>query len=538
NQQEVVDTVKEFRRRRIPLDTIVQDWNYWQDGHWGSPVLDTKRYPDLGAMTDAVHGQDAHVMISIWPNPSPLDAPGRELKAAGYASAGTDYVDFFQPEAADLYFRHVWNNLGRHGIDAWWCDSTEPEVADWTWDATRAASPDDLNIRGLARVIDPQYLNAYALVDAQHFYRNWRRQVPDKRLVNLTRSAYAGSQAAGVVAWTGDIAAKWPVFAQQVAAMQRFSASGLPYVTLDSGAFFTAHGRPWFMNGDYDEGVADLGYRELATRWLQFAAFLPMFRSHGTDTPREPWRFGEPGTPFYDAMLQAIHLRYRLLPAIYGQAGLVHLRGASFIRPVAFAWPDDPRTHDLATQMLFGDGIMVSPVTAPMLYGVHSAPLADVPQRRDVYLPRGTWIDFWTGEALSGGRTVSVPAPLARMPLHVRAGTILPLGPAVQYASERPDAPITLRVYPGADGAYTLYEDAGEGWGYERGEHALVKMRWNDATRTLALQPRAGSYPGMPARRTFRVVLVGPERGRGLDEDEGDKAVTVVYDGRAAAVRL
>jgi alpha-D-xyloside xylohydrolase len=526
-QDEVVDTVKEFRRRRIPLDLIVQDWNYWTPDHWGSPVPEASRYPDLAALTKGVHDQNAHVMISIWPNPSPLDAPGKELKEAGYLSGGTPYVDFFRPEAADAYFRNVWKYLGQYGIDAWWCDSTEPEVADWTWDPQRADHPDDVNIDGLSRVMDPQYLNAYALVDSQNFMRNWRRQAPGKRLVNLTRSAYPGSQAAGAIAWTGDIAAKWPVFAQQVAAVQSYSASGNPYVTFDIGAFFTAHGKPWFMDGDYDQGAADLGYRELYTRWLQFGAFLPMFRSHGTDTPREPWHFGAPGTPFYDAIVDAIKLRYRLLPAIYSRAGLVHLQGASFIRPVAFAFPLDPRTHDLKSQMMFGDGIMVSPVTAPMYYAAHSVPLDGAARTRDVYLPAGTWFDFWTGERLAGGRTVTVAAPISRIPLHVKAGTIVPLGPVVQFAAEQLEAPIELRIYPGADGDYTYYEDAGEGWGYERGEYALTRMHWDDAARRLTIAQRRGGFPGMKARRRFRVVVVG----------QAGKAVDVVYDGRAMTIK-
>jgi alpha-D-xyloside xylohydrolase len=526
-QDEVVDTVKEFRKRRIPLDLIVQDWNYWTPDHWGSPVPEASRYPDLAALMKGVHDQNAHVMISIWPNPSPLDAPGKELKEAGYLSGGTPYVDFFRPEAADAYFRNVWKYLGQYGIDAWWCDSTEPEVADWTWDPQRADHPDDVNIDGLSRVMDPQYLNAYALVDSQNFMRNWRRQAPGKRLVNLTRSAYPGSQAAGAIAWTGDIAAKWPVFAQQVAAVQSYSASGNPYVTFDIGAFFTAHGKPWFMDGDYDQGAADLGYRELYTRWLQFGAFLPMFRSHGTDTPREPWHFGAPGTPFYDAIVDAIKLRYRLLPAIYSRAGLVHLQGASFIRPVAFAFPLDPRTHDLKSQMMFGDGIMVSPVTAPMYYAAHSVPLDGAARTRDVYLPAGTWFDFWTGERLAGGRTVTVAAPISRIPLHVKAGTIVPLGPVVQYAAEQLEAPIELRIYPGADGDYTYYEDAGEGWGYERGEYALTRMHWDDAARRLTIAQRRGGFPGMKARRRFRVVVVG----------QAGKAVDVVYDGRAMTIK-
>lgn len=538
-QQDLVETIAQFRRRKIPLDTIVQDWNYWMPNHWGSFVPEAARYPDIAAMTKAAHDLNAHVMISIWPNPSPLDPPGRALKDNGYTLAGTEYVDFFQRKAGDLYFDHAWQYLGRHGIDAWWCDSTEPEVADWVSDATRPDNPDELNIRGLSKVIDSQYLNAYALVDSQSFYRNWRKASPARRLVNLTRSGYAGSQAAGAVVWTGDIAARWSVLAQQVVALQSYSASGNPYVTCDIGAFFVRRGKQWFWNGDYDAGVDDPGYRELYTRWLQFGVFLPMFRSHGTDTPREPWHFGEPGTPFYDAIIESIQLRYRLLPFMYSLAGLVYLKGASFIRPVAFGFPDDPRTHDLKTQMLIGDGVMVSPVLEPMYYAARSVPLQGQ-RTREVYLPKGTWFDFWTGTSQAGGRTIVVAAPLARIPVHVRAGSIIPIGPVLEYVSQVSSAQIELRIYPGASGEFTLYEDAGDGWGYERGEYALTRMRWDDAGRKLTMFERQGHFPGMKEKRQFRVVVVGPGSGHDGASSRSSRAKQrmVTYDGHAVTVAL
>lgn len=535
-QQDLVETAAQFRRRKIPLDTIVQDWNYWAPNHWGSFVPEAARYPDIAAMTKAVHDLNAHVMISIWPNPSPLDPPGKALKDNGYTLAGTDYVDFFQRKAGELYFDHAWQYLGQHGIDAWWCDSTEPDVADWVQDAKRPGNADELNIRALSKLIDPQYLNAYALVDSQSLYLNWRKAAPAKRLVNLTRSGYAGSQAAGAVVWTGDIAARWPVLAQQVAALQSYSASGNPYVTCDIGAFFVRRGTQWFWSGDYDAGVGDLGYRELYTRWLQFGVFLPMFRSHGTDTPREPWNFGEPGTPFYDAIIESIQLRYRLLPFIYSLAGLVYLKGASFIRPVAFGFPDDPRTYDLKTQMLFGDGVMVSPVLEPMYYAAKSVPLQR-PRTREVYLPKGTWFDFWTGASHPGGGTIVADAPISRIPVHVRAGTIIPIGPVLEYASQVSDAPIELRVYPGANGEFTLYEDAGDGWGYEHGEYALTRMRWDDAGRKLAIFARQGRFPGMKERRQFRVVLAGPDGADGVASSRA-KHRMVTYDGHAVTVAV
>ncbi|HSV13102.1 MAG TPA: DUF5110 domain-containing protein, partial [Tepidisphaeraceae bacterium] len=252
--------------------------------------------------------------------------------------------------------------------------------------------------------------------------------------------------------------------------------------------------------------------------------------------PREPWNFGEPGTPFYDAILRSIQLRYRLLPYIYSQAGLVHLRGASFLRPVAFAFPGDSQAHDLKTQLLLGDGMMVSPVVTPMYYAPHSVPIEAAAKSREVYLPQGRWIDFWTGETYGGNTTITADAPIARIPLHVRAGSIIPMGPAVQYASESPEAPIELRVYPGADGDYTFYEDAGEGWAYERGEYALVRMRWDDARRTLTIGARQGDFSGMIAKRQFKVILVSPGDGCGVEPAE--HALDLSYEGRAVTVSL
>ena len=534
-QQEVVDTVRAFRDRKIPLDLIVQDWNYWLPGHWGSMVPDPNSYPDIGAMTSAVHGMNARVMISIWPNPSPLDPPGQALKDRGFLSNGSGYVDFLRPAAADFYFDQVWDALGRHGIDAWWTDSTEPEVADWNGNTSRPADADRMNIDGLAKVIDPQWLNAYGLANSQALDRFWRRNAPDKRTVDLTRSGYAGSQAAGAVVWSGDISAKWGTLAQQVAAMQRFSASGLPYVTFDIGGFFVKRGKQWFWNGDFPQGVDDLGYRELYTRWLQIGAFMSLFRSHGTDTPREPWQFGAPGTPFYDAIVTSIQLRYRLLPYLYSEAGHAYLDGGSLIRPVAFGFPQDRRTHDLKGEMLFGHDILVSPVLEPMYYGPGSVPLDPATRQVEVYLPPGTWFDFWTGQAYHGARTVRVDAPIGHIPVHVRAGTVLPLGPVRQYAAEAVDAPIEVRVYPGADGRYVLYDDAGEGRAYQRGEHTRIPLDWNDAAHTLTIGARQGEYSGMQRKLKFRLVVVGPSSGHGLD-DGADARDTVEYIGKALRI--
>ncbi|MEO7933319.1 MAG: glycoside hydrolase family 31 protein [Chthoniobacterales bacterium] len=534
-QDELVATVKEFRDRKIPLDVIVQDWSYWISSQWGGDV-DTKRYPDVAKMIRDIHKQDARVIISIWPNPSDLSTAGKALKDAGHTLAGTPFIDFSNPEARKLYWETAaWKPFGQHGMDGWWCDSTEPENVDWQKD--RPADPDSVNIAGLAKIIDPQYLNAYGLWSGTGIFKNQRASAPDRRVLNLTRSTYAGGQRTGSVIWTGDITASWETLAKEVASMQSMSAAGYPYVTTDTGGFFVARKAQWFWRGQFDKGVADLGYRELYTRWLQFGAFLPMFRSHGTDTPREPWRFGEPGTPFYDAIIGTIDLRYRLLPHLYSLSGRVARQNASWIRPVAFSFPEDAKTHDLKTQFMVGDELMIAPVLAPKLYGRDSTPVKDAPGSVDVYLPKNSaWIDFWTGRPLSGGQTVKADAPLSHSPLFVKAGSILPLGPRVQHSGEAPSAPLELRVYPGADGSYLLYEDQGDGWGYEKGAYSVIPITWNDRTRTLVIGARRSEFPGMLKIRTFRVVLVAPGAGTGIEA--ADTAAEVRYDGRTFNVPL
>jgi alpha-D-xyloside xylohydrolase len=504
SQEEVINTVKEFRKRQIPLDVIVQDWNYWKPGQWGGDP-DPRQYPDISAMTKAIHDENARVMISIWPNPNEKSTAGQALAAGGHTLAGTTHFNAFDPKARQVYWNSIWQILGQHGIDAWWCDSTEPEVADWG-KSSRAPNADDLNIAGLAKIIDPQLLNAYALEDSKGIYENSRKSSPDRRVVNLTRSGFAGGQRTGSILWTGDIAAKWDVFKQQIAAVQSISAAGYPYITFDIGAFFVGSRDQWFWKGDFAKGVKDAGYRELYTRWFQAGVFMPMFRSHGTDTPREPWQFGEPGTAFYDAIIDAIHLRYQLMPYLYSLAADVSLRNASFLRPVSFGYPKDNATHDLKSQFLVGDALMVAPVFAPQQYGPDSTPIPNASTLRDVYLPKGSgWFDFWTNREYTGGQVVQVDAPIARIPLFVRAGSIIPIGPRQQFAGEHPDGPIELRVYPGADGAFTLYEDAGDGFAYEQGAYSEIRLSWNDQSQTLTIGARKGEFPGMVIARTFRV---------------------------------
>ena len=349
-------------------------------------------------------------------------------------------------------------------------------------------------------------------------------------MINLTRSAYAGQHRYATITWSGDTAATWETLRKQIPAGLNFYLTGSPYWTLDIGAFFVQR-KPdlWFWAGDYDQGIEDAGYRELYVRWFQLGAFLPMFRSHGTDTPREIWRFGAPGEATYDSLAKFLRLRYRLLPYIYSLAGQVTQENYTMLRALAFDFRNDPATYNISDQFLFGPAFLVNPVTSPMYFSVGSVALEGVSQTRPVYLPAGSdWYDYWTNQLYTGGQTIEARADLATLPLYVRAGSIAPVGPEVQFSGEQPDAPLELRIYTGQDGSFRLYEDEGDNYGYAQGAFSTIRLGWEDATRTLTLEARQGSFTGMAACREFRVALI--ERN-GLEVSAED-LFPVQYDGK------
>jgi alpha-xylosidase len=314
-------------------------------------------------------------------------------------------------------------------------------------------------------------------------------------------------------------------------------ATGCPYWTVDIGAFFTKKGGQWFRKGDYNKGVADMGYRELYTRMFQYGAFLPVFRSHGTDTPREVWRFGKPGEPFYDSLIQMIHLRYRLLPYIYSLAGKVHTDNYTITRALAFDFASDTQIADLKDEFMFGPAFLVAPVTTPMYYSVDSQPLENVAKTRQVYLPDGAnWIDFWTGKKYKGGQRVTMEATIDRIPLLVRQGAIVPMGPVVQYTSEKKDAAWEIRIYPGADSSFTVYEDEGDNYNYEKGACSNFEIKWDDKKKLLTISDRKGNYPGMTQCRNLRLVKVDKNAGIGVEESTGGKIVK--YEGKQLKIRM
>ncbi|MFT3789438.1 MAG: glycoside hydrolase family 31 protein [Tepidisphaeraceae bacterium] len=515
-QQELIDTVAEFRKRQIPLDCIVQDWLTWTGKWWGDKNPDKDRYADPTALVESLHAMNAKLMVSIWPLMRGESPNQVEMRKAGFLLGNDATYNAFNPAARELYWQQANRGWFRHGIDAWWCDCTEPFEADWKgsikpqpWKRVQ------INTNESKTYLDPERINAYSMLHSQGIYEHQRATREDKRVVNLTRSGFPGQQRYGAITWSGDTAARWETYRRQIADGLNFCVTGNPRWTIDIGAFFVGQKEQWFWRGDYPKGCDDEGYRELYVRWMQFGAFLPMMRSHGTDTPREPWRFGEPGEPAYDAMLKCIQLRYRLLPYIYSVAAAETLRDDTMFRMLAFDFRHDPKVYNIKDQFMFGGSLMICPVMQPMYFGPNSTPIADAPKTREVYLPSGSdWCDFWTGQRFTGGQAVTASASLDTLPIFVRAGSIVPMGPDVQHSGERLDAPIELRIHSGRDGRFDLYDDAGDGYGYERGEHSITLLCWSDASRTLAIGPRVGSYPGMLASRVFDVIVDGaaPER--------------------------
>jgi len=533
--QEMVDVVREYRRREVPLDAIVLDWKSWPNGAgWGQKSFDPLRFPDPEAFTAELHAMGARLMMSVWPIMTGACENQREMLQRDLMLGNQATYDAFSGEARACYWNQARRGLFAKGVDAWWCDCTEPFEADWAG----AVKPEPhlrlaMNTEAAKLYLDAGAISSYSLEHSRGIYEGQRGTQTEKRVVNLTRSAYAGQHRYGTITWNGDISATWETLRRCIPEGVNFCAAGEPYWTVDIGGFFIANDpKLWFWRGDYtdgcrgltdmnalqpdanDTGCRDLGYWELYTRWLQYAAFLPMFRSHGTDAAREIWRFGEAGTRFYDVMAKFIRLRYRMMPYIYSLAAQVTLESAAMVRAVALDFPEDRATHGLLDEFLFGPALLVCPVTQPMYFESGSRALSGVAETRAVYLPEGAvWYDFWTEALHEGGGVVESDAPLETMPLYVRGGSIVPMTQVMQFVDEALDAPYEIRVYTGADAEFTLYEDAGDGYMYESGAYALVRLRWDEAAGTLTIGAREGGFEGMVMEREYRVAFVsGGER--------------------------
>ena len=663
---ELIDVVKEYRRRMLPIDNIIQDWAYWGGiDRFSGMVWDSAAYPDPSRMVDSLHALHAHLTVSIWPAFGTNTDILRDMRSRGFLYPlvhwnGGFVYDAYNPDARALYWKYVKKGLFDIGVDGYWMDATEPEFScsDDRYATELSLKECRTNYLGTFS----RYLNPYSLMTTAAVYENHRKATDRKRAFILTRSAFSGQQRYGAATWSGDTFASWDDLRVQIASALNFSMAGIPYWTNDIGGFIT--------DFHFPRGLDDPAYRELFVRWFQFGAFCPLFRVHGTNIPREVWRFGAPGDENYDALAKALRLRYRLLPYIYSIAWNVTSRGASFLRGLPMEFPEDRNTHAMAGQFLFGPSLMVRPVTRPIYHppdypGVDITPehfyaadgrehaltlsvfkgtdlasrvmvrkmdvsqigwtgclpaevkdtsyslrlegmlrtetagtyrffvitsggvrcwvnnrliidawgitartvvpaelelpadtrvqfrvehrqpvpntavlkinwtipgeFAGTGKTVDVYFPRGrSWFDFWTGKSYAGGTTSSVEAPLDLIPLYVPAGSILPVGPPVQYAMERPSDTLEVRVYPGKNASFELYDDEGDGYAYEHGANSTIPFRWNNRTRELAIGPRQGSYIGMRATRVFRVVLVSQGHGSG-DSEESHPDRVIVY---------
>ena len=528
-QDELTGVLDEYRRRKLPIDAIVLDWSYWPVDAWGSHDFDLKFWPDPGGMVEHIHDQHAQMMISVWPKFYPSTANYKELDKAGHIYQrpiqlgnrdwiGEGYVNsFYDPYAKDareIFWRQVDEKLNSKGIDAWWLDASEPDQQDSIDTAERKA-------RTTPTALGPsaEYFNSYPLMHTTGVYEGSRQSDPDKRVFILSRAAFAGQQRNASAFWSGDIVPRWDNMEQQIAGLVNASMAGIPNVSFDIGGFAPE-------NRYIEQRPSDLPeWRELQLRWFQFGAFVPVFRLHGQFPYREIWNIAPDGSPEQDSFVHYLKLRYSLLPYIYTLAGDTWQKDGTILRALAMDFPDDATARDVADEYLFGPAFLVAPVTK---FKAASRP---------VYLPAGTsWIDFETGTRHAGGQTITAAAPLARMPLFVRAGAIVPRTVVQQYVDEQPDAPLTIDVYTGADGRFSLYEDDGRTYGYERGQSSRIPLAWNDRTGELAIGTREGSYPGMPASREIRVRFIdGPREDAGAVEPKADASVR--YDGKALVVK-
>ena len=527
SQDELLGVLDEYRRRELPIDNIVLDWSYWPEDAWGSHDFDPTHFPDPDGMVKHIHDQHAQVMISVWPKFYPTTANYKELDAAGFMYQrnvevgeldwiGKGYKNsFYDPYAAkaqQIYWRQINEKLNSKGFDAWWMDADEPDVHSNLDIGERKA-------RTTPTALGPstEFFNSYPLPHTQGVYEG-DRAADGQRVFILSRKGYAGTQRNAVAVWSGDIVSRWDDMLEQISAGVNTAMSGLPNWTFDIGGFSTEKRYS-------EEDPAHLPeWRELNTRWFQFGAFVPLFRSHGQYPFREIWNIAPEGTPYYDSMVYYSRLRYTLLPYIYTLAADTWHHDGSIMRGLPMDFPSDPAVRDINDQYLFGPSLLVAPVTT---FGATT---------RKVYLPAGTtWLDYYTGQRLQGGQTIDAAAPLERIPLYVRAGAILPTGPVQQYVDEQPDAPLTVVVYTGADGAFSLYEDDGRSYGYEKGQFSRIPLQWNQATRELRIGKREGQWKGMQAQRTIQVRFVeGPRADAGALAPAIDQ--TVRYDGKAVVV--
>lgn len=528
SQAEVLSVKDGYRNNKIPVDCIVQDWFYWEPNVIGSHVMWPERYPNPKAMVDELHAANIHAMISIWPV---FSAGTKTYDQMTHSGGMTDiqwmnvmtnildkYYDAHSPQARDLYWKQAKDSLiGRQGWDAWWVDQCEP-------DNGNVGDPNFMDLRrkshfAIGRGID--YMNTFSLMHSEGLYTHWRKDIPNKRAFFLIRQSFAGEQRNAATLWSSDITCTWNAYKNQVPQGINSCASGIPFWTSDIGGYHFHWQAP-----DWSAPIN----RELFTRWFQFGTFSPIFRIHGKGERAifsNNW-----DAPTKDILMKYDNLRYRLLPYIYSLSWKVTNEGYTIMRSLAFDFRNDEGIRNIPDQYMFGPAFLVNPVTARM----YSLPNSkEIKKTRKVYLPKSTsWYDFWTGKLMAGGQTIDAAATIETLPLYIKAGSIVPMGPYLQYATEKVADPIELRVYTGANADFVLYEDENDTYNYEQGKFATIAMSWNEAEKTLTIKNRKGDFPGMLKDRTFRVVWVTPKNGIGVEPAK--LAETVQYSGKEVSI--
>ncbi len=522
---ELLGALKEYRSRQIPIDNIVLDWSYWPQDAWGSHDFDAARFPDPKGMIDSVHAMDAKIMISVWPkfyyttdNYKAFDEKGwmfnravkdsiRDWIAHGYIAG---FYDAYSAGARKMFWNQMNDKLYSKGIDAWWMDASEPDILS------------NASIQYRKQLMTPtalgsstEYFNAYALVNAEAIYDGQRSVNPDDRVFLLTRSGFAGLQRYSTATWSGDIGTRWEDMKAQISAGLNFAMSGIPYWTMDIGGFCVEK-----RYEQAKEGSEDLKeWRELNARWFQFGAFCPLFRSHGQYPYREIYNIAPEGHPAYNSMVYYTKLRYQMMPYIYSLAGMTWFNDYTIMRALVMDFGSDAKTHNISDQYMFGTALMVCPVHT---YKATS---------REVYFPANTnWYDYETNKYIAGGQTLNMPAPYERMPMYVREGSILPMGQDIQTTKES-QSDLTLKVYTGKNGEFSLYEDEGVNYNYEKGAYSTIRFVYDETAKELTIEDRKGEYPGMAKDRTFNVEFITKDGKSGAPQ-------SVKYTGAKASVKI
>ena len=541
SSKDIEENMKKFRDLKIPVDNIVQDWNYWKLDSWGSHEFESARYPNPQAMLDSVHALHGRFMISVWPKFYDTVKNYKELDAKGwmYHQAIKDdihdwlgfrgsFYDAYDAGARKMFWRQMDENLYtkyKFGIDAWWMDASEPNVRDCTpmWYRKALSGPTAL---GTAT----EYFNAYSIVNADAIYNGQRSVNPNQRVFLLTRSGFAGEQRYSTATWSGDIATRWEDMRAQMTAGLNYSMAGLPFWGMDQGGFcvenrYVAALQEFDKTGKENADLKE--WRELQARWNQFGCFVPLYRAHGQWPLREVWNIAPADHPAYKTIVAYDKLRYRLMPYLYSMAGMVHLKDYTMMRGLVMDFNGDEKVLDIKDQWMFGSALMACPVGEYQKYS------------REVYLPKQKgWYDFYTGAYRAGGQTIVADAPYDKIPVFIPEGAILPIGPEMQWSDEKKPELIDLYVYAGKDGSYTLYEDEGTNYNYEKGKYAVIDFKYDDARKQVTIGARKGSFDGMLQKRRFNIILVDQKKQQGVNLAKSPKGKVVKYAGQAMTVKL